>query len=255
MFQTSRVLVITATIVSLAATGCAKDPAKGVAKAKVEEPKKEAKKDEAKKEAPKAAEGEAGKGETGKGETGKVAAAAAAAAPAAPAAGKALTGSIIFIGSKATGSHENIFKEWTGTMALKDGKAEGGSLSLVVKTASAVADHNARTPWSGKLDSHFKSCDFFCVEKFPEATFTSEAIKAGAEGGSATHTVAGKLTIRGKTKDVSFPATIAVADGKVTGKAEFSINRKDFDIVYKGKADDLIRDDVVLKIDVSGAAG
>ena len=37
------------------------------------------------------------------------------------------------------------------------------------------------------------------------------------------------------------------ADG-VTGTAEFSINRKDFRIVYPGKPDDLIKDDVPLKL-------
>ena len=34
----------------------------------------------------------------------------------------------------------------------------------------------------------------------------------------------------------------------MTGKTEFTINRKDFGIVYKGKPDNLIKDDVLLKI-------
>jgi hypothetical protein len=36
----------------------------------------------------------------------------------------------------------------------------------------------------------------------------------------------------------------------VTVKSEFAINRKDFGIVYAGKADDLIRDDVVIHLDL-----
>jgi len=32
--------------------------------------------------------------------------------------------------------------------------------------------------------------------------------------------------------------------------AEFSINRKDFGIVYAGKTDDLIRDDVVIRFNL-----
>ncbi len=35
-------------------------------------------------------------------------------------------------------------------------------------------------------------------------------------------------------------------------KAEFTINRKEWGIVYAGKPDDLIRDGVVLKIDLMG---
>ena len=34
-------------------------------------------------------------------------------------------------------------------------------------------------------------------------------------------------------------------------KAEFDINRKDFGIVYAGKADDLIRDEVVIRLDLT----
>ena len=36
----------------------------------------------------------------------------------------------------------------------------------------------------------------------------------------------------------------------MTVKAEFSINRHDFNMKYAGKADDLIRDMVVLRLDV-----
>ena len=49
-------------------------------------------------------------------------------------------------------------------------------------------------------------------------------------------------------KTISFPATIKVAADAVTGTAEFVINRKDFGIIYPGKPDDLIRDDVLLKL-------
>ncbi len=61
------------------------------------------------------------------------------------------------------------------------------------------------------------------------------------------------ISLRGVTKEVIFPATIAIAGKDVTGKAEFSVNRGDFGIVYKGMADDLIREGVVLKIDLKGS--
>ena len=32
-------------------------------------------------------------------------------------------------------------------------------------------------------------------------------------------------------------------------KAEFDINRKDFGIIYAGKTDDLIRDEVIIRLD------
>ena len=175
------------------------------------------------------------------------------AASAASPAGIALQGSVFFTGSKVTGSHTCQFKEWTGSVTLKNGKAEGGELEFTIKTASVEGDVGSRNDWTGKLEEHLKSPDFFDVAKFPTATFKSTEIKAGGDAG-ATHTVKGDLTMHGVTKRVSFPATLAVKGKDVTGKTEFSINRKDFGIAYAGKADDLIRDGVVLKIDARGTA-
>lgn len=177
----------------------------------------------------------------------------AVALAAAPAAKPApLSGTIGFVGSKVTGSHTGDFKKWSGSVTLAGGKAEGGKLEFTVQTASVVADEGSRNDWTPKLEEHLKGADFFDTAKFPTATFTSTEIKAGGSGGS--HTVKGNLTLRGVTKVVSFPATIVVTGSEVSGKTEFSINRKDFGLVYAGKADDLIRDGVVLKIDVKASA-
>lgn len=246
--RTSRVFAAV-TLASFAAaatlSGCAKDPSKEVAKAKVEAAKADEKKEEAP-AAPAMPEGEAKVAP-------EAAAATAAAAPEAPAGSLALSGQIDFTGSKVTGSHECTFKEWNGNLSLKDGKADGGALNFSVQTGSVVADYKKPNAWSEKLTGHLKSCDFFCVEKHPAATFASKSITAKAGENGATHEVAGDLTIRGVTKLVTFPATIAVTDTEVTGKASFSINRKEYKIEYPGKKDDLIREGVVLTIDVKAS--
>jgi polyisoprenoid-binding protein YceI len=87
------------------------------------------------------------------------------------------------------------------------------------------------------------------VEQFPTATFASTRLEPIASD-SATHTVTGDLTLRGVTKSVAFPATISRAGDNVSVKSEFAINRKDFGIAYAGKPDDLIRDDVVIQLDL-----
>jgi polyisoprenoid-binding protein YceI len=56
--------------------------------------------------------------------------------------------------------------------------------------------------------------------------------------------------LHGATKSVSFPATIAVTPDVASVDANFSINRKDFGINYAGAANNLIRDDVVLKLTI-----
>jgi polyisoprenoid-binding protein YceI len=148
--------------------------------------------------------------------------------------------SVGFLGSKVTGKHEGKFEKVTGSITLAGGKAEGGKIAIEVETASVKSD-------SESLDKHLKTADFFDVEKFPKATFTSSEIKAGGSNG-ATHTVTGELDLHGVKKTISFPATITVGADGATGTAEFVINRKDFGIMTAGKPDDLIRDDVALKL-------
>jgi hypothetical protein len=49
---------------------------------------------------------------------------------------------------------------------------------------------------------------------------------------------------------VTFPATIVVAGDSASLEAEFTINRRDFALNYPGKPNDLIRDDVVIKLSI-----
>ena len=65
----------------------------------------------------------------------------------------------------------------------------------------------------------------------------------------------GNLTLHGVTKSISFNPEVSITDSEVTLKAEFDIMRFDFGIVYKGQADNLIRDEVVIKLDVKATAG
>lgn len=147
-----------------------------------------------------------------------------------------------FIGSKVTGIENCSFKKFTGAIDLVEGKPEKSSVTVTIDLNSVEAK-------VGKLTEHLKSPDFFDVAKFPQATFASSEIKSGGEKG-ATHTVTGTLDLHGVKKTVTFPATINVAADAVTVNSEFAINRKDFGIIYAGKADDLIRDEVVLKLSV-----
>jgi len=151
-----------------------------------------------------------------------------------------------FIGSKVTGKHEGGFKKIFGTIDLVDEKAEGSSVSVDIDMASVFSDADG-------LTKHLQTGDFFEVEKHPKSTFVSTKIVADKEKGDDAYTVTGDLEMRGEKKSITFPATIKIGDEKVEVDAEFAINRKDFGIVYAGKADDLIRDDVVIKLDLESA--
>jgi polyisoprenoid-binding protein YceI len=148
-----------------------------------------------------------------------------------------------FTGSKVTGKHEGGFKQFTGTIELVNDKAEESSVSVEIDADSIFADDEG-------LTKHLKSPDFFDVAKFPKVIFKSTKIVADAAKGADNYTVTGDFQIHGVTKSISFPATIKIGADDVTVNSEFSIARKDFGIVYAGKADDLIRDNVVIKLDL-----
>lgn len=117
--------------------------------------------------------------------------------------------------------------------------------------AVVEVDIDATTIWADneKLTNHLKSADFFDVETYPEASFRSTGITRTADG----YEVTGNLTLHGVTKGISFPATLTKTLETVTAEAEFVIKRFDFGIAYKGKADDLIRDEVVIRLAITAS--
>jgi polyisoprenoid-binding protein YceI len=177
----------------------------------------------------------------------------AAVAPAASASGAPLpagdavryviepnTSKVAWTGAKITASHEGSFSRFKGTITVPGGKPENAQIHLEIATPSLMT-----TP--DKLMGHLKSQDFFDVEKFPTATFDSTAVAVGGAGG-ATETVTGNLSLHGVTKSVAFPAVVTVLPEKVSAKADFTLSRKDWNLVYPGLPDDLIKDDVAIHL-------
>lgn len=152
-----------------------------------------------------------------------------------------------FVGSKVTGSHDGGFNTFSGQFNVVGGQAEGSSVEVHIDATSLWSDND-------QLTGHLKSADFFDVETFGTATFVSTGI-AALEGDDGNHTITGNLELHGVTKQISFPATVAMTEGGFSAQAEFSVMRFDFGLEYPGKADDLIRDEVVIKFDLNGSEG
>jgi polyisoprenoid-binding protein YceI len=152
--------------------------------------------------------------------------------------------SIEFVGSKVTGKHDGGFRQFVGELQIVNGRLAESGNKVVIDTTSLWAD-------ADRLTGHLKSPDFFDVAKFPTATFVVTAITSGPTNA----TVTGNLTLHGITKQISFPADIQTANDTVYVNAEFFLSRFDFDMKYPGKADDLIRKEVVLKLKVKATPG
>lgn len=148
--------------------------------------------------------------------------------------------SIEYTGSKVTGSHDGGFKDFTGHFTLEDAGTAPSSGLIIIQMSSVYSD-------TEQLTEHLKSADFFDIEKHPTATFTMTDVK---ETGDQKYEISGNFDLRGVTKNITFPATGSRENDIAKVQAEFDINRKDFGIVYAGKADDLIRDEVVIRFNI-----
>lgn len=131
--------------------------------------------------------------------------------------------------------------------------ASGGSLMLDPK-APEKAQITVTFPIAGlrsgitKLDEHLMKADFFDAAKFPTATFQSTAVKVNGE----TAQIAGKLTIKGITKDVMLNARFVGAGMNAMAKKETigfdvdgQIKRSDFGLGYGVP---VVGDDITLQI-------
>jgi polyisoprenoid-binding protein YceI len=149
-----------------------------------------------------------------------------------------------FIGSKVTGSHDGGFQNFAGELRIIDGRLANSGNKVVIATGSLWSDNN-------RVTGHLKSDDFFDVAQFPTAVFYTTSIVQ--EDGAAT--VTGNLSLHGITKQISFPAQVELSDDAVRIEAEFSLDRFAYEMKYAGSADNLIRREVVLKLNVAAAPG
>lgn len=149
-----------------------------------------------------------------------------------------------FVGSKVTGSHTGGFTKFDGYFNTDGKTLVGADHKIEIEMASTFSDDE-------KLTGHLKSPDFFDVEKFPKSTFLlKEAAPAGEKD---TYNMTGDFTLHGVTKTIRFPAVITQEGDQVRLAAKFSINRKDYGIVYPGMPDNLIRDEVVIDLNMVAA--
>lgn len=124
------------------------------------------------------------------------------------------------------------FKDFTSTILFDEKDPSKSSFSGTIKTASLDTGNEKR-------DGHLKSADFFDVEKYPEITFKSSKIEKSGDGYVAT----GTLTIRGVSKQIRLPFTVAGpiqdprGNKKIGIEASTTINRHDYNVSWNEKLD------------------
>jgi polyisoprenoid-binding protein YceI len=132
-----------------------------------------------------------------------------------------------FVGTKAKGKHDGGFKTLTGTATVTDGNLATLKIEVDIDTTSIWAD-------DAKLTEHLKGPDFFGVKDNPKATFKTTKV----EKADKVYNITGDLTMLGKTKSITFPASVSEAGGVFSLSTEFKIDRTDWGMTYgKGQID------------------
>jgi polyisoprenoid-binding protein YceI len=129
---------------------------------------------------------------------------------------------------KVTGTHAGTIPLTSGSLIVDGDKLKGGTFVFDVKnlTVTDVTDASM----NGKLTNHLKSPDFFSVESHPEAKFVISSV---TPKGLGAYDVTGKLTIKGITNEVKFPATVKSVGKKVTADAKIVVDRTKYDIKFR----------------------
>ncbi len=106
----------------------------------------------------------------------------------------------------------------------------GGTISPAGEVTGSVAlGAESLDTKNKKRDIHLRSADFFHSEKFPQITFGVEKVVPAGEG----VTVSGTLTVRDRSRQISFPATVeAAGDGDLTLDATVAVDRSEFGLTW-----------------------
>ncbi|SHM26413.1 Polyisoprenoid-binding protein YceI [Chitinophaga jiangningensis] len=159
------------------------------------------------------------------------------------------TSIIGWIGTKPTGKHHGTVKVLSGVIYVKDSIVTAAQFVINMKTMENV-DLAADTSMKNKLERELKGPLFFDVAQFPTASFEMTAIEPFKPAvdedlnlKDATHTIKGNFTIKGVTKNISFPAILTFLPGKVSAMASFNIDRTLWGITYR--ADKSVQDKLI----------
>ncbi|HEX8785696.1 MAG TPA: YceI family protein [Telluria sp.] len=104
---------------------------------------------------------------------------------------------------------------------------------------------------SAEYNKEVAKKDWFDSAQFPKASFVSTAIRPA---GAGKLNVTGKLTIKGRTQDVSFPVSIKPEGGKQVFDGQLPIKRLAFNIGEgEWKDTSMVADEVVIKFHVAAS--
>jgi polyisoprenoid-binding protein YceI len=160
----------------------------------------------------------------------------AASASAAPI--DAAKSSVITTSKQMSVAVDGKFKKFSGDVTFDPANPAAGSAKVNIDIGSYDIG-------SDEYNSTLKSAEWFDSAKFPQATFVSTSIAAAGPGKLS---VKGKLTIKGKTNDITVPLSYTVAGTTQTFDGVASIKRLAYGIgANEWKDTSVVADEVDIK--------
>ena len=130
------------------------------------------------------------------------------------------------------------FSGFSTSLSFTPSDLANSSITASVKVNTIKTGIDAR-------DKHLKSDDYFDAEKYPTITLTSTKF---TQLGNNKYTGFFKLTIKNKTKEISFPFTyVPSTEGGGTFTGTFTVNRLDFGV---GSSSISMSDNATVNIEV-----
>lgn len=149
-----------------------------------------------------------------------------------------------WIGSKLSSKHKGTISIQEGEFWVKEGLLSAGRIVMDMNSIT-VTDLEGKD--KEDLETHLKDTDFFETHEFPTGKFIITEV-ATADDPTFTHLITGNLSLKGISKRITFPAVVNIDGDNLIANANFNIDRSKWGIVYKGRLDNAIRDEINLNI-------
>jgi polyisoprenoid-binding protein YceI len=112
------------------------------------------------------------------------------------------------------------FRSWNADIRFDPSNLEGSSVTATIVAASVATGDPDR-------DQALPTAAFLSAVRFPTATFTARAFK---DLGGGHYLAIGQLTLRGITKPLTLPFTLAITGSQARMKASVALNRLAFGV-------------------------
>lgn len=164
---------------------------------------------------------------------------------------------IRFTGHGVGKNHPGKFRISSGSVALSGGEITGGNFLINIKSMELEQKGGM---FDSKLRPHLMSSDFFDADKFSSAIFEITKVAPYTPDRSdktvverANCRVSGNFTLKGITKNITFPARIDVDGNTLKAAGIFNIDRRQWNMNYgndQSLGDKFISETVNIELDL-----